>query len=120
MHNFQCWANRLTDMRTFACSVTKLAKKAEEDLEKRTDCGNLIVAPHRQNTLRVVLAIKNTFFRMTADCATECQQASQFKFDVIKHVNPSSEMVNKMFVRGIEPHCETSHDGTKEIFLQIG
>ena len=48
------------------------------------------------------------------------QQVSEFEFDLIKHVNPSSVMADKMFALGIEPHCETSHDGMKRVFCKVG
>jgi hypothetical protein len=57
---------------------------------------------------------------MTNDYATEFQQAFLFKFDLIKHVNPSLEMADKIFAWGIEPRCETSHDGMKQRFCKLG
>ena len=107
-------------MRTFAHNATKLAKEEEENSEQRTDCGNLIVVPQMQNVLLALSTTENAFVKMTDDYATEFQQASQFEFNLIKHVNPAQKTADKMYMWGIEPHCETSHDSTKQVFCKLG
>ena len=107
-------------MRTFARDAKKLVHKAEEDSEKRTDCGNLIVASPKHNALLDISVTANAFVKMTDDYATEFQKASKFQFDLIEHVNPSSKTTDKMFAWGIEPHCKTLHDGMKRVFCKLG
>ena len=47
-------------------------------------------------------------------------RAFKFESDLVSHINPNAKKVDKMFAFLLSPHCETTHEGMKMVFADMG
>ena len=60
------------------------------------------------------------FANLMSKASAELDRCAKFENDLIKHLNPGCKEVDKMFVFPLSPHEETSHDGMKMVFSDLG
>eukprot|EP00956_Cyclotella_meneghiniana_P031332 scaffold81936_cov56-Cyclotella_meneghiniana.AAC.3 len=96
MHRIHCLARRILDFRTHANYLSK----------QSTDTG--------------LNPIQNKFVSATKLASKEMDRCSKFEADLVQHINPNVDKVDKMFAFPLSPHCETSHEGMLKVYAELG
>jgi len=60
------------------------------------------------------------FVQLVEDCSKEIDRASNFTQNIVKRLNPKAGTFDKMVAFRLLQHCETSHEGMKKVFAEMG
>ena len=106
MHDIHCLADRISEMDSYA----RYLKRAREDLRDEND--NVDASYPSSDHDDFVTSMK--------EASKAVNQARTFEIDLVRHINPLSTTVDKMFAFPLSPHCETTHEGMKMVFADMG
>ena len=60
------------------------------------------------------------FVQLIENCSKYIDNAAKFQKNMVKHINPKAGTIDRKFAFPISKHCETSHEGMKKVFADVG
>ena len=95
--------------------MVSISRKRESEEKELSDNSN-----EPSNDIFAFDEKMTEFVQLIDDCSKEIDQAAKFPRGIVKKLNPKAGTIDRMVAFPISQHCETSHEGMKMVFAEIG
>jgi len=95
---------------TYRNHVHHLKKRERKSEDAGNDCDEVFVFDSK--TAAFVLLVD--------ECSKDIDNASKFQKRMVNHINPKAGTIDRMFAFPISQHCETTHEGMKKVYADVG
>ena len=102
MHELVCKSQRMILLNTIAKRIDYSIEKGEESI---FNIGSTEAEIEFVNLMKIA--------------SPAMDRAAKFETDLIAHINPLADIVDKIFIFPLSPHCETTHEGMKMVFTDL-
>jgi len=106
-------ARRLINYRSHSFYLKKRKRESDDESlsENNHEVGDNVFSLDEKMT---------DFVQLMEDCSKEIDKASKFTRDIVKKLNPKAGTIDRIVAFPIPQHCETSHEGMKKVFAEMG